>query len=697
GATIQPGAYFLVRAETAGTTGYAYTPDASFTTGTNLLSTGGKVALTNSTTALAALTCGSLPASVVDLVGYGATGTTGNETTVCPFATTGAAAAPTSSSAVFRQCGGQRDVGQNSTDFRLGVPAPRNSSFVNAATNRHVFTATSSSAAIQTATPGTSITLSATPVDSTATAPGCAAVGGVATVTVDASSIGAGTVSLAGSGFAAWTGSLAVPLSATPGVAVLPITWTDGTGTTGRGNIVLNVPFPPPANNACASASVAALGDNAGTAAGATNDGSSSCQSSAGVDVWWTFSPASTSAYSLDTCTSLPNWDTVLSVHTGCPGTSANQVAGGCVDQGCGTGNLSLIPSVTLNAGTTYVVRVAGWSTTVVGNSYVLRIAQIGSGACCNNTTGACTITAPAACLTTTSAYQGDNTVCTPSPCPPSGSCCNPTTGVCSLSIQSLCASPNVWTSGVTTCTPHPGPHPPPPANDASTAATVAALGSNTGTAANATNDGSSTCQFSAGRDVWLSFTPATSGNFLMSLCSSSPSWDTALSIHTACPGTTANQITGACDDDTCGTTAGLSQINSVALNAGTTYFIRVAGWSTSVLGSAYNLEITALVSGACCNNTSGVCTVTTPAACLTTTSTYQGDNTSCTPSPCPASGSCCNPTTGACTITIQSGCASPNVWTAGATTCTPNPCPQPPPPAKDECGTAGGLAIGGP
>ncbi len=115
---------------------------------------------------------------------------------------------------------------------------------------------------------------------------------------------------------------------------------------------------------------------------------------------------------------------------------------------------------------------------------------------------------------------------------------------------------------------------------------------------------------------------------------------------------------------------------------------------------------------GACCaNNGSGACTSACNAsACTTSGGTYQGDFSTCSPSPCggaccgttsctitgagtcsgsflgvgmscspnPCSGSCCDNSNGACVVTNSSGCPTPgNVFTAFGT-CSPNTCPQP-------------------
>jgi hypothetical protein len=114
-----------------------------------------------------------------------------------------------------------------------------------------------------------------------------------------------------------------------------------------------------PANNACASAAVipaGGQGSNAsGTTTGATTDGSANC-ATASADVWYRLSVPCTRTVTLDTETS--SFDTVLSVHTGCPGTAANQVM--CNDD-VFPGYVWSSLSFTANAGQTYYVRLAGY------------------------------------------------------------------------------------------------------------------------------------------------------------------------------------------------------------------------------------------------------------------------------------------------------------------------------------------------
>ena len=122
---LQPGQYYLVQFASNGAVGAALpTPDFIATVLDpegfipNLSATNGKVSLVNISTRLPAQSC-PVDASLVDRVGYG--------TANC---FEGAAASPAMSvtTAIFRANGGCADTDNNSADFSLSAPAPRNSS-----------------------------------------------------------------------------------------------------------------------------------------------------------------------------------------------------------------------------------------------------------------------------------------------------------------------------------------------------------------------------------------------------------------------------------------------------------------------------------------------------------------------------------------------------------------------------------------
>lgn len=111
--SIAPGHYYLIQ-EAAGAAGTQDlpTPDAI---GTILMSgTSAKVALVNSTVALA----GACPSGVIDLVGFG--------TANC-FEGSGAVATLSNSTAAIRSANGCTDTNNNTSDFITGTPNPRNS------------------------------------------------------------------------------------------------------------------------------------------------------------------------------------------------------------------------------------------------------------------------------------------------------------------------------------------------------------------------------------------------------------------------------------------------------------------------------------------------------------------------------------------------------------------------------------------
>lgn len=112
--SIGPGGYYLVKqADGAGGSVNLPTPDA---TGTTAMSgTAGKVALSNTGSALS----GTCPTGNIDFVGYG-----GNANCAEGSSPT---AAPSNTLAVLRAGNGCEDTNNNAADFATGTPQPRNS------------------------------------------------------------------------------------------------------------------------------------------------------------------------------------------------------------------------------------------------------------------------------------------------------------------------------------------------------------------------------------------------------------------------------------------------------------------------------------------------------------------------------------------------------------------------------------------
>ncbi|MBI3847149.1 MAG: hypothetical protein HY292_21180 [Planctomycetes bacterium] len=247
--------------------------------------------------------------------------------------------------------------------------------------------------------------------------------------------------------------------------------------------------------DACRDAIPVCNGTYFGTTALATNDGSSNCgTSSTTPDAWFTYVPGTSGTLNLDTCTS--GYDTVLSVHSACPGTTTNEIA--CNDDATATcsGTFQSSVSVAVTGGSRYFIRVSGFNGST--GSFVLHVS---------------------------------------------------------------------------------GPACPTPSNDACGNALVICPGTYFGSTVTATTDGSATAGTSTSADVWYSYTPAFSGVLGLDLCDSG--YDTVVSLHTGCPGTTANEV--ASNDDGCGGSLSSSLTTNVV--AGVTYLIRVSGFSSGNSG----------------------------------------------------------------------------------------------------------------
>jgi uncharacterized protein len=108
---IEPGKYFLIQ-EAAGNAGSVDLPTPNAIGTIAMSASAAKVALVNNSTTLA----GSCPTGLVDLVGYGAANC--SETSPTP--------ALTNTTAALRKLNGAQDTDNNSADFTVGAPNPRN-------------------------------------------------------------------------------------------------------------------------------------------------------------------------------------------------------------------------------------------------------------------------------------------------------------------------------------------------------------------------------------------------------------------------------------------------------------------------------------------------------------------------------------------------------------------------------------------
>jgi len=133
-------------------------------------------------------------------------------------------------------------------------------------------------------------------------------------------------------------------------------------------------PSPSPPNDSCLNCQAIGIGSFIGSTMTATADGASSCPgSSPSADVWYCLVPAIDGMVALNTC--VANFDTVISVHSACPGTLANQIGcnDDCPETPCLAPNSCLTFPVT--AGLTYYIRVGGFGGSA--GDFTLGIRQI--------------------------------------------------------------------------------------------------------------------------------------------------------------------------------------------------------------------------------------------------------------------------------------------------------------------------------
>lgn len=123
------------------------------------------------------------------------------------------------------------------------------------------------------------------------------------------------------------------------------------------------------------------------------------------------------------------------------------------------------------------------------------------------------------------------------------------------------------------------------PANDNCSDAIAIGVGTYSGTTTGANSDGDASCGSSASsNDVWYLYSAQDDVNLNVSTCVGA-TYDTVLSFHSGCPGTTANQLF--CNDDTCGLQSGLT----ANLSRGEVVYIRVSGFNGA--SGDFDLELT--------------------------------------------------------------------------------------------------------
>jgi len=265
-----------------------------------------------------------------------------------------------------------------------------------------------------------------------------------------------------------------------------------------------------------------------------------------------------------------------------------------------------------------------------------------GIGACCEPTTGSCTLQFQGDCTSQGGIWQGEASPCTPNPCPqPTGACCK-WDGTCQEGVEiSTCDIPAGETFFVDTLCAAVEPCPLPPG-------------------ACCTPDG-----FCADGETTVSCA-AQGGTFL--------------GVGAACLEGNAT-----CDGACCNPSSGFCTEVPVTLCLGANEF---QGHGTACVG----VGLDECPTGSCCNP-DGTCTITTPAGCAPP-SVYTDGATCGPPNPCPQPvGACC----------FSPGCAEPlsqvqciglgGTWAGEGTVC-PDACAATCPPGSDPGNMNGDLTV---
>jgi hypothetical protein len=304
-------------------------------------------------------------------------------------------------------------------------------------------------------------------------------------------------------------------------------------------------------------------------------------------------------------------------------------------DDDSGPGAYSLITAYNPVHTGTFNIKVRHYSTSGTGcYKLFLTCAPPPTGACCL-AGGICTILTQANCGTQGGTYQGDNTSCTPNPCPqppPNDTCAGAfLLDRCSSGViaGTLAAATNNYDPGV------PGP--------------------------------SCTGYSAAGKDV-VYVMNLVAGD-AVHLVYTTPNHDGSMYIVTDCANVSASCVIGEDDPEP-------ETINWVATATGTYYLIVDA--FTSNGGADFTLEWSITCpppTGACCHQ-DGSCTITAQADC---DGMWMGPGIVCDPNPCPQVPAACCFSDGRCQILTAQECTMAGGMGGFGLLCDPNPCTQPP------------------
>ena len=162
--------------------------------------------------------------------------------------------------------------------------------------------------------------------------------------------------------------SFQIPASITPGAYWIGAIFDNATDGNSENNATsywdaqaVTITQAAPFNDTCANATPIVTGTPLnGSTLLATLDGGASCGlSSTSADVYYRFTAPCNSTYAFYTC-SPSGFDSVLSLHAGCPGNRANQL--GCDDDSLCFSSVDSRLERTMNAGDSFIIRVAGYN-----------------------------------------------------------------------------------------------------------------------------------------------------------------------------------------------------------------------------------------------------------------------------------------------------------------------------------------------
>jgi len=327
----------------------------------------------------------------------------------------------------------------------------------------------------------------------------------------------------------------------------------------------------------CADAIVAIDGANAFDTSGMTAGADlPTCAADAGAfgwteptnDIWLSWTATYSDDYAIDTCDAA-SFDTSVVVYSDCNGTDVACSGDGTDLTGCQIYYSDLVLSAT--AGSTYYIRIGGWDATEMGAGTlnINIVPPAVPGACCMQDGNCLDSLDDVSCAAFGGVFAGDGTLCADDPCAGAG-------------------------------------------GDTCATATVAADGANAFSTLLATDSGygepdETMCSgtylsWSSSPDMWMVYTPASSGTMTVSLCDAA-SYDTSLVLYEGNDCAALTQV--ACNGDSTVETGCQTYYSGVydhPVTAGVSIYIRLGGYNAAIGNGTCTITLTGGdVIGACC------------------------------------------------------------------------------------------------